>query len=167
MHFILLATTQNIAGKDRDKNRLRWTWWNACRQCYGLKHIQSEPLRRNSWGGIRGQQWADGSRVKGVAWRLVWGQQQGVHCSTKLIWLILYLSTDKRHSRVLNQTSDEGGGWSEQGVAPDGTAGVSVTPAGSSLAGVSLADFPVFFHICNCDICHEIQRTNTNTKGWK
>ena len=31
---------------------------------------------------------------------------------------------------------------------------------------VSLADFPaVFFHICNFDFCHEIQLTNTNTKG--
>ena len=30
------------------------------------------------------------------------------------------------------------------------------------------SDFPaVFFRICNFDICHEIQLTNTNTKGWK
>ena len=38
-----------------------------------------------------------------------------------------------------------------------------------SVLAISLADFPaVFFHICNFDICHEIQiqiLTNTNTKG--
>ena len=29
-----------------------------------------------------------------------------------------------------------------------------------------VADFPaVFFHICNFDICNEIQLPNTNTKG--